>query len=49
MLRFLVFFRYGMAFHGPRIGDHVESETRAFERRLADMVPTAAVTAKPAI
>lgn len=32
MLRFLVFFRYGMSFHGPRIGDHVESERKAFER-----------------
>jgi len=47
MLRFLVFFRYGMAFHGPRIGDHVESEAKAFERRLMQVVTTPA-TVKPA-
>ncbi len=34
MMRFLVFFRYGMSFHGPRIGDHVSSEKTAFEERV---------------
>lgn len=34
MLRFLVYFRYGMTFHGPRIGDHVASEKAAFEDRV---------------
>jgi len=34
MMRFLVFFRYGMSFHGPRIGDHVASEKAAFEDRV---------------
>ncbi|WP_299439805.1 hypothetical protein [uncultured Rhodospira sp.] len=35
MLRFLVFFRYGMAARRHRGMDHVTSESDAFSRRLA--------------
>lgn len=44
MLRYLLFFRYAMAFHGHPIEDHVASEEAAFGRR---MMKTAAV--KPVI
>jgi hypothetical protein len=42
MLRFLVFFRYAMSFHGPRIDDHVAAEMKAFEDRLTKVVPVLA-------
>ncbi|MBB4266569.1 hypothetical protein [Roseospira visakhapatnamensis] len=42
MLRFLLFFRYGMACHSHVISDHVASEEAAFGRRL-----TRAATVKP--
>lgn len=48
MLRFLVYFRYGMAFHGPRIGDHVESETKAFDRLMAGPPKVTPTAPKPA-
>jgi len=49
MLRFLVFFRYAMAFHGPRVDDHVAEEMKAFEQRLAKAVPAVAGTPKAAV
>jgi hypothetical protein len=50
MLRFLVYFRYGMAFHGPRIGDHAESETKAFDRlMMAQPKATTPAPPKPAL
>ncbi|MQX36957.1 hypothetical protein [Roseospira navarrensis] len=48
MLRFLIYFRYGMSFHGPRIGDHVESEARAFERVVAQRVLSIPTPMRPA-
>jgi len=44
MLRFLLFFRYGMAFHGPSVADHVTSEEEAFGRLLKQAPVKPAIT-----
>ncbi|MBB4286697.1 hypothetical protein [Roseospira goensis] len=49
MLRFLVFFRYGMTCRSPHIDDHVDSEQQAFKRRVLDAMASAAGTPKPAM
>lgn len=48
MLRFLLFFRYAMAFHGHPMEDHVASEEAAFGRRLLKTTAVKPVIARPA-
>lgn len=47
MMRFLVYFRYGMMSHAPHIASHVASEQVAFQRAMDQMVRPLPTPPKP--